>query len=211
MGKIFTFVRSDGLYNTLKFIWNALRIKICHTSHTYCLFADRNDIIFGKRGGDVKHKVISDIETLEAINFPRLKLSPWRKWLRDGSRVLILFENDVPIAFGWMHFKCHYVRSVGNLDLGDDKAWLGPYFVHRKYRGRGLQRVAISLGVDNAPKSINAFVTSVNSLNMASLRSFEKSGFQIGMEVLCTTGILAHSKSDVRIRSAKALNYLNIK
>lgn len=210
MGKILTFIKSDGLDNTMRFMWNALRSKIGHTSHTYCLFADRDGIL-PELGNRIKYKVISDIETLSAINFPRLKLSPWKKWLREGSCVLIIFENDVPIAFGWMHFKSHYVHSVGNFNLGNDMAWLGPYFVHRKYRGKGLQRTAISIGVSEAPKSITSFITSINFSNIASLHSFEKCGFQIGLEVSCTMGIFAHSKSDIRVRNANALNYFNMK
>lgn len=99
MGKILTFIKSDGLDNTMRFMWNALRSKIGHTSHTYCLFADRDGIL-PELGNRIKYKVISDIETLSAINFPRLKLSHGKKWLREGSCVLIIFENDVPIAFG---------------------------------------------------------------------------------------------------------------
>ena len=67
--------------------------------------------------------------------------------------------------------------------MGNATAWLGPYFVHRKYRGNGLQQLIIKQGIEIAPININAFITSENASNIHSLNSFEKNGYYIGMKV----------------------------
>lgn len=51
MGKIGTFIESDGFGNTLHYIWKSLKSQFTHTSHTYCLFADRGDTVLSRRGG----------------------------------------------------------------------------------------------------------------------------------------------------------------
>ena len=207
MGKIATFIESDGLVNTLRFIWKGVRGWFAHTSHTYCLFADRLAI----RGGDfMDYKVIRSVEDLESIDFPRLKSSPWRKWLNEGSRVVILYENEKPIAFGWTHFGSHSVGAVGTFDLGNNIAWLGPSFVHHKHRGHGLQKMLISIGADDAPQSIQSFITAVNVGNAASLRSFEKCGFKKGLEVAYTAGLFATKKTEIKVLNSSADKYLKL-
>ena len=207
MGKIATFVESDGWVNTLRFIWKGIRGHFAHTSHTYCLFADRSNII---EEYSADYKIIGRIEDLEEVNFPRLKSCPWRKWLSEGSRVAIIYENKVPIAFGWTHFKSHRIESVGTFDLGDNMAWLEPSFVHHKHRGHGLQKALISIGVNDAPKSIQSFITSVNAGNIASQRSFEKCGFQKGLKVSHTSGLFAKKKTETSVLVSFANNYFKL-
>lgn len=207
MGKIATFIESDGWANTLRFIWKGTRGYFAHTSHTYCLFADRLAV----RGGHAAdYKIISSIEDLENIDFPRLKSCPWRKWLDEGSYVVVLFKDNEPIAFGWTHFKSHSVDAVGTFDLGEEKAWLGPQFVHHKHRGHGLQKELITLSVSNAPESIKSFITSVNVRNTASLHSCKKCGFQKGLEVSYTAGMFAKKKTEIRVLNSSANNYFKL-
>lgn len=207
MGKIAAFIESDGWANTLRFIWKGVRGYFAHTSHTYCLFADRSNII---EEYSADYKIIGRIEDLEEVNFPRLKSCPWRKWLSEGSRVAIIYENKVPIAFGWTHFKSHRIESVGTFDLGDNMAWLGPSFVHHKHRGHGLQKALISIGVNDAPKSIKSFITSVNAGNIASLRSFEKCGFKKGLEASHTAGLFAKTRTETCVLDSSSNNYFKL-
>lgn len=208
MGKIATFIESDGWANTLRFIWKGIRGYFAHTSHTYCLFADRLSISGG--GYSVDYEIISNVKGLENVNFPRLKSCPWRKWLNKGSRVALIYENGEPVAFGWTHFKSHSVDAVGKFDLGEEKAWLGPQFVHHKHRGHGLQKELITLSVSNAPESIKSFITSVNVRNTASLHSYKKCGFQKGLEVSYTAGMFAKKKTEIRVLSSLANNYFKL-
>ena len=190
MGKVTIFIESDGWYNTLHFIWKAIRAQLPHTAHTYCLFADRNmsaALIHRPQWEEYTSKVITNQKEMESIHFGRLKLTPWRKWLEAGSRVIVLFRNTVPVAFGWIHFRSHTIQSVGTFNMETNIAWLGPSFVHINHRGKGLQQLVIQQCINNTPHQIDAFITSVNTGNVASLHSFEKCGFKKGLEVSYTS------------------------
>ena len=210
MGKIGTFIESDGFGNTLHYIWKSLKSQFTHTSHTYCLFADRGDTVLSRGGYYTEYQIITKVGQLEIVHFGRLKLCPWRKWLDEGSYVVVLFKDNEPIAFGWTHFKSHSVDAVGTFDLGEEKAWLGPQFVHHKHRGHGLQKELITLSVSNAPESIKSFITSVNVRNTASLHSCKKCGFQKGLEVSYTAGMFAKKKTEIRVLNSSANNYFKL-
>ena len=179
------------------------------THHTRIVYSQIDYLLAGG-GYSVDYEIISNVKGLENVNFPRLKSCPWRKWLNKGSRVALIYENGEPVAFGWTHFKSHSIEAVGTFDLGDNIAWLGPSFVHHKHRGHGLQKVLISLRVNDAPQTIQSFITSINAGNIPSLRSFEKCGFQRGMEVFYTAGLFAKEKTEIKVLNSSAPDYLKI-
>lgn len=182
---------------------------ILPTHHIRIVYSQIDYLLAGG-GYSADYKIISNVEDLENVNFPRLKSCPWRKWLNEGSRVALIYENGEPVAFGWTHFKSHSIDAVGIFDLGDNIAWLGPSFVHHKHRGHGLQKALISIGVNDAPKSIQSFITSVNAGNIPSLRSFEKCGFKKGLEVSHTAGLFTKTRTETCVLDNSSNNYFKL-
>lgn len=214
MRKVLIFIKSDGLLNTLKFILKGVVSKLYYRSHTLCLYGERKYIEIKRKSvwDKFQCRFIDAIEEIESLNFDRLKILPCRKWLELGSKLCVVFTDDIPIAFGWIHFREHKIDYVGKFDMGNETAWLGPYFVHRKYRGNGLQQLIIKQGIEIAPININAFITSVNASNIPSLNSFEKNGFKLGMKVSCKTGVFAISKcANIDMADECSKKYLKIK
>lgn len=180
--KIRVFIESDGWINTWHYIANAILSVLGRSSKTICLYGIRDKIVFKQREHwkMVSIKTITNVDEVEAIDFPRLKLQPYKKWLEQGSLCHILYIGERPVAFSWVHFRRHRIDKVGTFILGDKLAWLGPYFVHRQFRGMGLQQLLLQLDINEVSSDIRAFITSVNFRNIASLKSFKNLGFQEG-------------------------------
>lgn len=193
--KLIEFAKSDGLGNTMRFAWKGL-LSAAHLyeSETVCLYVDRSDVgtLNNDKWKSFSCQRLSTVDKIDALDFPRLKFHPYRKWIAAGGYCHVLFDGTSPVAFGWTHFNCHSIDKVGTFDMGDSIAWLGPSFVHKNYRGNGLQQLLLQRGIEQAPERITAFITSVNSGNGASLRSFEKNGFRQG--AVC---LFAHGTTEV--------------
>lgn len=213
MRKLWIFIQSDGLANTLKFVWKGIAGKCYHLSRTLCLYVEKENVAINRRSiwNVYRCRIITEVKELSSINFGRLKLLPCRRWLENGSMVVVVFKDDVPVAFGWTHFKNHAIDYVGDFDMGTKIAWMGPIFVHRKHRGKGLQQWVIRQVVNNVPANIKAFITSVNAGNKASLRSLEKCGFKVGMEICCETGFFATRGTEVKVLDKRSNGYLRIR
>lgn len=87
---------------------------------------------------------------------------------------------------------------MGKFKLRCGEGWIGPVYVLRSWRGRGINKMLIAeqtkmlkaIGVDT-------FYTSINSNNKASLNSFKHSGF-------CEIGRI-DSKGSVEAKSERVL------
>ena len=180
--KIRVFIESDGWINTWRYIANAILSILGRPSKTICLYGIRDKIVFKQREHwkMVSIKTITNVDEIECIDFPRLKLQSYKNWLDSGSICHVLYIENKPIAYGWMHFEEHGVNKVGVFILGNNMAWIGPDFVHKRYRGLALQQLLLQTRINNAPKEVSAFITSVNFRNIASLKSFKNLGFQEG-------------------------------
>ena len=131
------FINSDGLLNTLRFIVNAIISRLGRKSITLCLVGKKADLKVQNRDcwSRFRSRIYTTPEELNSVNFPRLKCTPYTRWLRAGAVCRVVFETDIPVAFSWTHYEEHSVNKIGTFDMGNDIAWLGPYFVHKKYRG----------------------------------------------------------------------------
>ena len=122
-------------------IWSALGRK----SVTLCLVGKRIDLKISYREywNQFRIKAYTSSDALESVNFPRLKYTPYHRWFDEGAICRVVFKADIPVAFSWTHYKEHSIGNVGIFDMGDSIAWLGPYFVHKNYRGLSLQQLMI--------------------------------------------------------------------
>lgn len=213
MRKILVFIASDGWAHTFSFILKHVKSLFFHRSITLCLYARREDIaVFSTPvWEEYDCKILHSMEELKALHFDRLMLYPCQKWIDAGSTVCVIFKNNVPVAFGWNHFIRHDIKYVGDFELGDNIAWVGPQFVHKIHRGYGLQKLIILQSILNMPKNIQTIITSVNQSNLPSLRSFEKMKFRKGLKISTDIGLFSSHVSDLTILDPDSLKYLKIK
>ena len=213
MRKVLVFIASDGWAHTLSFMLKRVKSLFFHRSITFCLYARRDDVATTSTpiGEEYDCKILHSLEELKALHFDLLMLYPCQKWIDAGSTVCVISKNNVPVAFGWCHFIRHDIKYVGKFELGDDIAWMGPQFVHKKHRGQGLQKLVIMQSVLNLPKRIQTIITSVNQSNQPSLRSVIKMKFRIGLKVSNDTGFFSSHVSDLTILDPDSLKYLKVK
>lgn len=212
MKKLLIYLSSDGLINTMEFVFKVIISFFYYKSETVCIYAKRNALnhVHKEQWKDFDCKYYNNAEDVRHLNFERLKLLPYEKWFEEGSLLCVLFSGGMPIAFGWSHFHYHNIKHVGHFDLGNDIAWIGPQFVHEKYRGLGLQKMIVQNSIQSLPDNIKNVITSVNGSNLPSIHSFESLQFHKGIKVFSTLGIFSKNSKAIEIIDSSSLNYLRI-
>ncbi len=179
--KVLCFIQSDGWANTFRFIFKPIIARFRKESKTVILCATSRpeNITWRKEWSCYRIEVLTDVSEVAMLDFPRLKYHPCRKWLSEGAVLHLLYDGDIPVAFGWTHFADHHIDHVGTFDISSgETAYLGPQFVHKNHRGRGLQKLIVFKEMSDAPANINHFITCINSHNIASLKSNVSVGFK---------------------------------
>ena len=89
----------------------------------------------------------------------------------DGSKLVgyVCYERE----------KRKSICGTGDFVLAKGEAWVGPCYVDRAYRGKGLNRTLVAKAADGLEsKGITRLFTSINGANASSLASFKKMGFR---------------------------------
>lgn len=180
--KFFVYCKSDGIKEALTFVFRTFAM----------IFYKKSITNFYKSNGAVN---VSDVDTknieinemtlsnLSTIEFSRLKLLPCEEWLKKGSKLYICYMEDKPIAFTWSHFGSYNIHGIGNFILNENEYWIGPTFVHKNYRGLGINKSQIQYQMSEC-KGKTA-LTSVSANNIASIKSFEKFSFSLIGQIKC--------------------------
>lgn len=178
--KFLIYCKSDGVKDALFYVWKTILSLFYIKSKTCFLELKDSHICVSSCDNYEIRKIEKD--DVDTINFPRLMLLPVKKWIERGSLLYVTYEGDAPIAFTWTHNGNYEIHGLGSFDLGDNERWIGPTFVCKEYRGRGLNKRQIAYQIKEASDKI--YYTSVNSGNIASLASFKRLGFIIFGEAL---------------------------
>ena len=174
--KFFIYCMSDGIIPAVRFACKTLFSKLLSNSTTVFLeyencrskHSDMNSCI------TIKKTELTDVIKLD---FPRLKESDYQKWLQNGSTLYIGYIENIPISYTWTHYNGYTIHGLCDFKLEEIECWIGPTFISKNFRGQGYnkQQIAYQIANENAKK----FYTSVNSDNIASLKSFQHLGFKI--------------------------------
>lgn len=108
------------------------------------------------------------------------------KKIDNGSILFAVFDNADIVAYAFIHKKHYKLDNKYRFSLQEDERWIGPVFVSKQYRGKGINQFQISTVLDYLDnKSINKIYTSINSKNYPSIVSFMKNNFKIiGLTIL---------------------------
>ena len=177
--KFLSFCETDGLINTLNFVRDTLQQKF---------WFKKSDTFFLKYEGSKNFDInipsgfefitIHDFNSLIKYNYSRLKYLPCQKWYDNCSYCNIgLFHNRV-ISFMWIHKKPYYINNVGLFAIHDHECWIGPSFVDKNYRRRGVNTIQRACVINNLLKNNPMTIyTSVSSQNTANISNLLKFGF----------------------------------
>jgi len=171
--KFLIYCKSDGISSALRFTFKTMSSYFYTRSKTVFFELDKPSLKIQQNSDFiVKNMTLAD---LDSINFPRLKLLDYKKWIQNGSKLYIGFVNGTPISFTWTHYNNYKIHGLGHFILKENECWIGPTFVHKNFRGRGYNKEQIASQIANN-NSIK-FYTSINSNNMPSIKSFVHWGF----------------------------------
>lgn len=179
--KILIYLKSDGFLSTARLIFDSIRRMFYYHSETFFLrsnFPTSADVILPK-GYDIC--IFNRDEQLDELSFPRLKLLPYKKWFANKSNLVVVWEHQIPIAYAWIHKKEYHIHGLGTVQLKDNEFWIGPTFVNKRFRGKGINKLQLQYIINKVildSRNNCCLVTSVNSKNIPSLKSFLHLGFQ---------------------------------
>lgn len=172
--KFFIYLKSDGFVNALKFTLRSITSLVYNKSITNIYHKKIEEDKSNESDYDIRILTLSDIENLD---FPRLKILPYRKWIDSGSKLYVIYINDKPAGFSWIHF-CNYKFTDGlKFVINNDCCWAGPQFIHKDYRGKGLQRIIVEYCINK--ESGKNIYTSVSKNNIASNKCMMRNNFEL--------------------------------
>jgi len=121
---------------------------------------------------------IKDIDSAQLIELKKMNYDPIEEYLKKGAEIdLVINYNGDIIGYNCIQFR-HYTPSWGIYYLGHDEAWIGPAFVKRSYRNMGIHSEITRYGLERLKnRGFKRVVTSVNSRNTPSIKTFTRIGF----------------------------------
>lgn len=171
--KFIVYCKSDGLLNALKFSLKACVSFFYRNSTT--LFFRRIYVPIAQSSFPDEMKNYVSVNELRQIDMPRLYLLDCKSKFAEGQQLYVTFDHGTPVAFSWTAIHHYYVHGVGDFLLNDNEYWIGPTFVMKSHRGRGLNKMQIMAQMNDYA---GTFYTSVNSFNVPSIKSFLSLGFK---------------------------------
>lgn len=91
---------------------------------------------------------------------------------------IALNKYDEVVAFSFYDLSDqHTVNGWVSIEISEDLAWVGPVFVHPKYRGNKLNKHLYFAIFEFLSGERQRFITCINSNNQASIKSHKSMGF----------------------------------
>lgn len=99
----------------------------------------------------------------------------------NKADILIALDGSKIIGYICVHRGInHLIHNLGYWNLNEDEAWIGPTYIIKDYRNKGIHKDLINVIIkDSYSKGIKKIYTAINSKNIPSIRSFSKVGFKL--------------------------------
>lgn len=93
--------------------------------------------------------------------------------------VVIVSHQEKMVGYVILHFgEVHPIYGLGSWKLDEDEAWLGPAFVIKEFRGKGINSILLNqAAIYSIERGSKKIFTCINQSNVPSIRSFEKNGY----------------------------------
>lgn len=179
--KFFIYLKTDGLLNTLVFTLKSITSLIYNKSVTN---------IYKRKTCEEDYKnetVIKEVgaNEIESMDFSRLKLLDWKKWLENKSHIYVAYIGNEPVGYAWIHYHSYHFADKYNFGIEENEVWIGPSFVKKEFRGRGVQKALTQYRLSKINNS--TVYTSVSSNNIASNKCMKRNDFEFMGTVNITT------------------------
>lgn len=179
----------------MQFLWHGIVKKMGGKSETLAMIMPLSLRPHTEFAPMFSERKIANRKDLQSLRFSRLEYTPYNDFFAAGSWCHVIFYNEKPIAFGWTHLNSHKCEHVGTIELDKDKVWTGPHFVHKDFRGQGLQKKLLSLCMQDAPYGTKYLLSSIASKNLPSIANFKKMGFEVAGKIISQdAGPFLHSR-----------------
>lgn len=190
MGKLLTYLKYEGLRGTLKKCISTVkdRNKASETVFLRCCEADLSpdprvnlDVL------PLTEERLGDFESIRFFDH----ISGQDYIGQDHGDIFLGYLDGELVAYAATEFdKRKVIHGLGFFHLAKDEAWVGPVYVKRSFRGKGINREMLKRAMEKAEKKnhIRCFYTCINRENTASRKSFLHTGFREQGHVTCRNG-----------------------
>ena len=179
MSNLISYLKQEGITATIKRAWK--KIFLNGDNHTVFLRVILEDI--SPINGTER-----DINVLDETNrtaFDKIKF--WNfinadKYIgNDHQSVVMLREDGKFVGYAAEEHEIQrIIHGLGEFSLKKNEGWIGPVFVCREWRGRGLNKQLLLQQMYRLNNiGVTTIYTAINSDNYSSLNSFRNVGFNI--------------------------------
>lgn len=200
MKKCIVYLRNEGFISFCKKIKSNILYRFGRSSTT--MFYQCNDLglekVLTREGIDVLKLAYSELSDFEYMKFFQHL---------DGNMYVNNLDKEIVIAkYGEKivgYAAVDYggkrdIHGLGAFSLLDNEAWIGPVYVIREYRKKGVNSLLINtLKHRMKSRSINCCYTCINIDNPDSITSFKRNGFNELGFVTSTKCKIAISKNNL--------------
>jgi hypothetical protein len=194
--KVLVFLKSGGLLEVLKYISIYLSKKVFFKSETVFFYLNREGFHQTLKDTGIVYKTIDNINELQTIKFDRINTLSCKEWFDKGSQVIIGFSDLTPISYLWVHFHYHIIHGVCKIRLPDNQCWIGPGFVDKTVRRKGILKSQIIFLINNISNQVKYVITSARAKNVPSIRSLNRLEFKSGLTLIKYFGVFSSRKTE---------------
>lgn len=177
MNKLLIYLKQEGLSATIAKVISFL-FKGSSTTDFYCCVnpvscANRNSVV-------LKYLTYTELNKFDQIKF--FSHINGADYIESTNQfILTAYYEDEMVGYVAAEYdKLKDIHGLGKFKLNKDEAWVGPVYVCRKYRKKGVSSYLISGTLQQLKQRfcIASVYTCINADNISSIRSFEKNGFK---------------------------------
>ena len=178
MKTLISYLRSEGPIRTLQ---KALE-KIIHPKSATAFFICRNTRDTMDLRSDISFEELSaeNLSVFEELKF--FQHISGEEILADPHQAAILVKCEGAYAgYACIQFETNRpIHGLCSFVLKEKEAWIGPVYIKRAFRNRGLNRYALQFIMEGMKeKGFCAFFAAINSRTHSSIKSLMNCGFSV--------------------------------
>jgi GNAT superfamily N-acetyltransferase len=205
--KFLIFSQSGGIEEAIGYSLNSFKNFFYTNSQTFLMYSNNDNVQNEVTMSSLDFIYLTNLNDAKKYKFDRLFVYPIEKWFNEGAVCQIGLLVNEPISFLWIHKKDRQISRAMIVLLEENNYWIGPVFVHKKARGKGVNKEQLNYLLNNTKYKNSLFVTCTNSENMASLNSFAKFSFELGAIIRYKKIIFKNSKTNLVVFKNNIIKY----
>ena len=178
------YLKTEGLLPTLHKVFNAFLIKTgIRKSSTLFFVCYSSKVKVESKRDDLNVKILdkSDLHDFEKIKF--FNHIHGEDYVDNPDwKIILIRQQDHIIAYAAAQRNVkHRIHGLGYFLLGKSECWIGPTYVTKANRNKGIASYMIRYIQNHVFPSevIQTYYTSINKTNASSISSVVKSGFEL--------------------------------